>query len=463
MEDDARLKPAWSEAWLKVQGRLPYDWECVYLGGVLPPNKEGFTKVLEETGIPGISRIAPNTFFGQSIPTRQFHFCAYAYILSRKGVKRIIEAIEGYKGIWTSADHILFNSLDKENVYVLNPLVAGASQDDDPAYVNSDFNDFSRIDKFDSDLWNNDERFSSNAISSLAELNILDAVNDAYSIPKVDVPHFVTLNTSEMPDTLYEIKWLEELFQQKISIERVSNSTDLKLYDNLIILLIKPKWKEQIEWLNAQSGIKFKIIHFSDEFENDPSFFYDLPEVTGVLRFYPRKDINSNEKVLTIPLGYHWQYNESIKPLKNRKYTWSFCGTDWKGRSEQMKQLLDIKPNKAEFFTQWNHPSQLREQDYLDLLSDTIFVPCPAGNNIETFRIYEALERGCIPLFIDIPPILLETKIPFLKTSTWIDVVNIMSHLNNNPEQLMQYQKVLMDGWAVYKNELKRKISEWLV
>jgi hypothetical protein len=128
-----------------------------------------------------------------------------------------------------------------------------------------------------------------------------------------------------------------------------------------------------------------------------------------------------------------------------------------------MKPLLDIKPNKAEFFTQWNHPSQLREQDYLDLLSDTIFVPCPAGNNIETFRIYEALERGCIPVFIDVPPILLETKIPFLKTSTWIDVVNIMSHLNNNPEQLMQYQKVLMDGWAVYKNELKRKISEWLV
>jgi len=182
LEDDVRFLPGWKEAWQGVYPNLPENWECIYLGGVLPPNKEGFKRVMEPVAsCPGLSRIAPNTLFGQQEPVRQFHFCAYSYVLSRRAAKRILEVIELKGGIWTSADHLLFNSLDKENVYVLDPLVAGASQDDDP-YINSDFNDFSRKDKFDSDLWNNDERFSLEEYSKCLEngngLDIMGALNE---------------------------------------------------------------------------------------------------------------------------------------------------------------------------------------------------------------------------------------------------------------------------------------------
>lgn len=183
LEDDVRLSPGWKGAWQGVYTNLPEEWECIYLGGVLPPNKAGFKTVMEPViECPGLSRIAPNTLFGQDKPIRHFHFCAYGYVLSRRGVKRILEAIELKGGIWTSADHILFNSLDKENVYVIDPLVAGASQDDDPGYINSDFNDFSRKDKFDSDLWNNDERFSLDDVSTNLEeskaLDIMGALDE---------------------------------------------------------------------------------------------------------------------------------------------------------------------------------------------------------------------------------------------------------------------------------------------
>jgi hypothetical protein len=220
--------------------------------------------VLEETRVPGLCRIAPNTFFGQTIASRQFHFCAYAYVLSRAGVKKIIKSIEEHKGIWTSADHILFNSLNKEHVYVVNPLLARASQDDDPAYVNSDFNDFSRIDKFDSDLWNNDERFSKEEITRNSKqdkkVDIVETVNEVYLVKplvKASVnkkPHFVSLDVCSITsDTLYETKWLEELFRQEIKIEQVTKNMDLTGFDNLIILLIRSKWDEQLEWLDTIS------------------------------------------------------------------------------------------------------------------------------------------------------------------------------------------------------------------
>ena len=472
MEDDARLEPGWKDVWSQMYSKLPEDWECIYLGGVLPPNRDGFKQVLEETRVPGLCRIAPNTFFGQTVASRQFHFCAYAYVLSRVGVKKIIKSIEEHKGIWTSADHVLFNSLNKEHVYVVNPLLARASQDDDPAYMNSDFNDFSRIDKFDSDLWNNDERFSKDEISSCMvkdkKINLIETVNDVYLVrplvtPLVKKPHFVSLDTCLITNnTIYETKWLEELFRHEIKIEHVTKNTDLRHMENLVVLVIRSKWEEQLEWLEtiSRTGQKFKIIHLSDEFEKDPVFFYESPNITGVLRFYGRKDI-SNEKVLTIPLGYHWHSSQPIRPLVNRKYVWSFCGTDWNGRSGEMKVLTDIKPNRLEYYTEWNSPSQLNEEDYLELLSDTIFVPCPRGNNVETFRFYEALERGCIPVFTELPATLEDSGIPFLTTRSWNDVKDLIEHLNKNKEQLLQYQATILGGWSDFKERLKQAVTSW--
>ena len=43
-------------------------------------------------------------------------------------------------------------------------------------------------------------------------------------------------------------------------------------------------------------------------------------------------------------------------------------------------------------------------EDYAELLADTAFVLCPAGNNPETFRHFEALEARAIPLFVRPPP-----------------------------------------------------------
>jgi GR25 family glycosyltransferase involved in LPS biosynthesis len=464
MEDDARLDPGWKDTWSQMYSKLPDDWECIYLGGVLPPNRDGFKEVLEETRVPGLCRIAPNTFFGQSVPSRQFHFCAYAYVLSRVGVKKIIKSIEEHKGIWTSADHVLFNSLNKEHVYVVNPLLAHASQDDDPAYVNSDFNDFSRIDKFDSDLWNNDERFASYEINRLEQvpLKIVDAVNDAYSSVSLETlkkMNFIGLDTSGITQSLYEIKWLEYLFSQDITIELVSKDTDLSKYENLVIVLIKTKWTEQLEWLDT-INIPYKVLHMSDEHLNDP-IFYEIPEITGVLRFYPRNDLISGEKVLTIPLGYHWQYKKPIKSVSDRKYKWSFNGTNWMSRSEQIQSLAEIEPNRVELYNEWNSASQLCEQDYLDLLSDTVFVPCPRGNNIETFRIYEALECGCIPVFTEIPAVLHDSGISFLSAETWGDMVELMKGLINNPEQLYHYQVSIVSAWMQYKERLRKKILTW--
>ena len=68
---------------------------------------------------------------------------------------KILEILKAKGGYWTSADHMICNIYEILNIYFFNPLIAGCYQDDDPVYKNSQFNDFSRKDNFDSHLWNN--------------------------------------------------------------------------------------------------------------------------------------------------------------------------------------------------------------------------------------------------------------------------------------------------------------------
>jgi GR25 family glycosyltransferase involved in LPS biosynthesis/glycosyltransferase involved in cell wall biosynthesis len=467
MEDDARLKPGWKDAWLKVQPNLPGGWECIYLGGVLPPNREGF-ELVKEPIIPGLCRIKPNTFFGQAQPTRQFHFCAYAYVLSRTGVKKILDEVITHNGIWTSADHVLFNSLDKMNVYCLDPLVAGAFQDDDPAYINSDFNDFSRKDKFDSDLWNNDERFSSDEISACLELGLEKPLQIPRALDEIYQPmkkrtRFISLDVCNITESkIYEGPWLQELFGNvNFTIEPVSSDALHDPNDQLILFVQRPMWPEQLNWMEAlaKQGLQFKVIHCSDEFNQDPSIFYSRPGVKGVLRFYKR-DMKELPTTLTLPLGYHWK--PIMSPL-DRKYTWSFVGTNWKGRESQIQPLLAIDNHLVKFFQDWNDPGQLNKEQYIELLQNSIFAPCPEGNNVETYRLYEALECGCIPVFTKLPASLEVSGIPFLKTETWEEVAELVEYFLKNTTEMDNYRNDILSAWTTYKAKIKLSIEKWLL
>ena len=126
--------------------------------------------------------------------------------------------------------------------------------------------------------------------------------------------------------------------------------------------------------------------------------------------------------------------------------------------------MLEIKPNFVKYFPDWNNKEQLSEKEYIDLLLDSIFCPCPGGNNIETYRFYEALECGCIPVYTELPEILKDSNIPMImKTETWNKVAEVMNFLLTNPSVMNDYHSKLMSWWISYKNKLKLQIDKWLL
>lgn len=479
LEDDVVLQKDWLERWPEMAKDLPDDYDIVYLGGVLPPNRKVFDEILEPVN-KSWARIKHNQIFGQQTPTRNFHFCAYAYILSRKAAQKILQGIGERGGYHTSADHILGQYQNTLNVYISIPLLAGCFQDNDPAYQASQFNNFSRIDSFDSDLWNNDERFTTEEcksayfIDSSPNVNLGMAVADGYrrTVPVADTVakgRFTTVGTHTIvPDKQPEYKWHLALFGDEFAVEKHTHLpvNHTPLTTKPIFIVCKPHWKEYLDVFLQYEAAKceFYAVHISDEFLSDPIDWYTFKMCKGVLRNYPRKDCAELSHVKVFPLGPgKWPSGPcGAGGEVTRDLVWSFFGTKWMDREKKLECLKGITPNAYTFFDAWLDAKQLGEETYGEMCRRSIFVPCPKGQNVECFRLYEALEYGCIPLLVREPGdelyvnLLVET-LDLRVFGSWEEAKTFVTDMmaEQEKEKLTLYCSTLQSKWGSWKLALQ--------
>ena len=619
LEDDVKFVPGWEEKWKEAAAHIPEGYDVIYLGGILPPNRAAFETVKEKVN-PFFSRVGENTIFGQKPANRYFHWCAYSYVLSKQGARKILEILKLRDGYWTSADHMICNPVGILQMYFLDPLVAGCYQDDDPRYQTSAFNDFSRVDGFDSDLWNNNECFPKEESDIMANqerpIDIVTALADARQPPlaarepvksdektlgkepteeakqhlkeaiqmpewstlfmllekqdvfatrkhalsmvnnwttewqsrpfedfkklaealsvnhlsdlpkkeelldiqksfnfhtdgledteKIEVVrnamkhllNFGKLNT-EMPkltgrrlialsvqnldfDHMYEKSWLQELFGEKynMTIHPYDPEKDTFPTDEPIVVIMRPYSKiwTTIFKAWAEKGIKYYVLHLSDEHSDDLIGFYQSSDCLGIVRTYYREEAEVlGEKVVTIPLGYHWSKGGGVDDpahrtprLPFREYTWCFLGTDWNGRPEKMKNLQLIQPHKLVWFKEWNDANMFGRDEYLNILLNSRFVPVPGGQNPETYRFYECLECGCIPVYVrengDSAYIDKQVKkwIPLPDLPNWDSATAFIYQLMNNPPVMESFRLSCLMGWKAWKEDSKKKVRKVL-
>ena len=486
LEDDVKFKPGWLERWVEVAKHIPDDYDVLYLGGVLPPNKEMFQKVLEPVN-ESWSRISYNSIFGQNPPTRYFHFCNYAYILSRKGAQKLLQNLGQHGGYHTSADHMICNRIDVLNHYVLSSLEATCYQDEDPKYANAQFNDFSRIDGFDSDLWNNDERFSQDEIriclqswKDPAIIPVVEALQDAKQTTVlanntavntvIPTSRWTTIGPHVIaPQALHEFSWLKECFGS--SIETVQNVpiNHTPLSNHPIFMIMRPHIELYAEVFKLYEDAKhpFSVLHLSDEFGKDPVDWMNLTMLKHVFHMYPRNDLPCPEKIIHLPLGSAKMAPEGAIHSPKRDLVWSFHGTNWMNREQHVAPWKQVGPHDCVFYKDWMDPNQLGSDAYSKLCMTSIFVLCPRGHNVETFRFYEALDHGAIPVYVreegdDAYFTFLTSHLPIISFPTWGHALVATVGLLKNQETLMNYRKELLTRWLTWKHEVKQQCQRGL-
>ena len=461
LEDDAVVNAEFIPLFnfLHEKKGLPDDWDVIYLGGVLPPNRQGFESDAVERVSEYLGRVKENTCFRKE-GSRYFHFCAYSYILRRSGAEKLMRMCEERNGCWAPADHMICNEYEKLNIYFTYPLLAGCYQDTDPRYLASNFNQFGK-EEYDSDLRNEDsftEKEVREALQLAGKLDIEGALADASSVANTLAPApapsavatsvaALGANVSELSPVIFHD--IEGLFEKQW-LEFVLGKPLKDIRTKIPIVVYQRPYCEKIKEA-LRDWPAFTLLHLSDERGIDPIDIYEWPACKGVVRNYLRP--MRNQKVVTIPLGYHWASDKKSKN-ERRDLIWSFIGAEHMDRKEKLSPFKELLPHKCVFQTGWNSPEKVGEHEVLDTLERSMCVPCPGGVEYETFRIYEALEAGAVPILVDGDTAFLEYLkrwIPIVSSPDWFTAARIVAGLSQRPDLYEAYRESLITGWAAMK------------
>jgi hypothetical protein len=143
---------------------------------------------------------------------------------------------------------------------------------------------------------------------------------------------------------------------------------------------------------------------------------------------------------------------------QKKKFVWSFYGTGWQGREMALAPLRGIQPNSVRFFSTWLDSQQLNKEDYISMLRASLFVPCPRGNNVETFRLYEVLENGSIPILVKDDSQFIQTlkkKLPFILYENWEEAAKGVVDFLQNQQKMIEYHVSILNAWNQWKDTLK--------
>jgi hypothetical protein len=201
------------------------------------------------------------------------------------------------------------------------------------------------------------------------------------------------------------------------------------------------------------------LIHVSDEYLSGGYRLYR--HFDAVIRHYHTYLVNS-PGILVIPLGYANDTRVSNQSADARKYLWSFTGQVKGSRLDMIKALKGIVPSLCVQTPGLGDTSgrRLTKAEYNEVLENTVFSPCPMGNAmVETWRLYESLELGCIPLIERRPTIEYYTNlfgpnpIPIMR-----DWRSARSYIEANTTASHNLQREIHTWWAAYKATVQEAV-----
>jgi len=250
--------------------------------------------------------------------------------------------------------------------------------------------------------------------------------------------------------------WIQEALN-KIQYETIDSEKKLEKDDVLLIVDSSPENKEKFYEKLKLICSKIILIHLGDE--TGP---FDLSSTYShfdyILRTFCSNKYFKNNKVKCIPIGY--KSGISDKKKSERKYKWAFTGTPHKSsRHDLLFQFNGINPSFCHKTEKFN-TKIISVDEMSDVLSLTEFLPCPNGfYHPETYRLYEALQCGCIPIVEDAYKYYdrLFPNNPFVKVGKWADAKLIVKEWNKN--KIKNKQEECKTWWSNYKDQLQELIK----
>jgi hypothetical protein len=265
-----------------------------------------------------------------------------------------------------------------------------------------------------------------------------------------------------------ERAWVDDLMGAHI--ERHVFDGDRKVVLPNALLFDKHITRHSRDYYRKFAGTNSILFHYMDEtYEGGYERYCAF---SGVIRWY-WSALFDDPSILVVPIGYKERPPSlNIRALSARRYVWSFAGqVQRSSRPEMVASLSGIEPHFLVRTDARDDGSVLDRlvgrDEYYDVMTDSMFAPCPMGNvNIESFRLYEALECGTLPIVekrlgFDYYRALLGDH-PIPTVSSWSDASRLIRDCLRDPAKLAGLQGECMAWWKSYRPRLRHRISDFL-
>jgi hypothetical protein len=203
------------------------------------------------------------------------------------------------------------------------------------------------------------------------------------------------------------------------------------------------------------------IVSVDEPTRESPETYEDVAFAVRV--GFAAEKYRDGRNLLVAPLGVPKTFvpTQSPKELRGRRFSWAFLG-DVKNESRRnmVSGLRDVRGAAFLHTTSgWNAADARRGTAYSDVLADSIFAPAPPANvHLESYRTYEALECGAIPV-VDTDYYGTEFGAPFpVVQPTWEDAPEILNRLLGDRGALERLDAQCREWWADVKRSYPAKI-----
>jgi hypothetical protein len=275
---------------------------------------------------------------------------------------------------------------------------------------------------------------------------------------------------------LFELDWLCEILDvQETDISIVRNFEDFRTGKNsLVICNHAVNYIVGLDALRANNR-QYGVFLLSDENLTETCEWLHDPNCLFSVRNYIHPMYFNHPKVTTIGLGYKRQFKKYLthKPVEERYNAWVFAGTPHGDRRKMLDIFELIRPNQTHNCSGFCSADALTTRDYSEMMSNAIFALCPPGqDSMDSFRLYESLEAGCIPITLTrtnrlpIYPSYWEaliqstgiSKIPFILCDTWEECAEKTEELLQSKE-CTNIQENCTIFWHTMKIQWKKTIQ----
>lgn len=278
---------------------------------------------------------------------------------------------------------------------------------------------------------------------------------------------------------------LETWFYQNEMLGGIPFTLDMeagKIFDSVVIF-IELAAAINLEFIRALRRNRNKVVYLDMGDEMGAKDVTPYAECDLVIRNYLYLNIFEDEryrdKVIWLPNGFRTGVGprnpNHLKPVLERQWLATFLGWLDNTRSyNNERQIFKEMAPRCGGNLFWNASSNWSGGYnlglYTAIMESSIFAPCPAGNCPDSIRIYDAMELGCIPIYLR--HTFLDNKYsmqspPFPLLDSWDELPDFLENKRKefagNYKAFEELQAATIEWWTLTKRRIATNIQQRLL